>query len=304
LHDKSAQASFETGALMTPAAALQKLLASQSAPPAAKPTFTPAPALLTPTPTPSPFALTPAATQAVTSPNLTPVPAQYRTQSPALTPLPASFRPAGPALTPAPGTTRTVGAGPAATVPSGKVKGTLVISRMKYLRARGEEDCERVLRRLPVADQQVLRGMLLPSSWYEANLVVRLETTIVALLARGERRELFLDMGRFSADTNLGANGVQRPYLKVGDPHYLLRNVPRMYAAQHAGGVRTYEQLELKAAAIRTLEGEEPNAEDCLTAVGWLKRAVELAGGKVVTVEEKTCRGRGGACCEYVCRWI
>lgn len=211
---------------------------------------------------------------------------------------------ASPTVTSAPAPVAVADPASPAGVPVGKVKGTLVLSRMKYLRARGEDDCERVLRRMSAADQQVLRGMLLPSSWYDAGLVLRLETTIVALLSRGERRELFLDMGRFTADTNLGSDGVQRPYVKAGEPHYLLRNVPRMYAAQHAGGVRTYEQLEAKAAIIRTVEGEEPNAEDCLTAIGWLKRAIELSGGKLVTVEETACRGRGQPCCEYVCRWV
>jgi hypothetical protein len=289
---------------MTPAAALAKLLQTRPSDPG----------LQQPALTPSSFVTTPT----VTSPALTPVPATRSAAAPALTPTPGTLpaltptpgtlpalTPAPlPALTPAPGTARALSAPNTAALPPGKVKGTLVISRMKYLRARSDEECERVMRRLSAADQQVLRGMLLPSSWYEGNLVVRLETTIVALLSRGERAELFLDMGRFTADTNLGPNGVQRPYLRVGDPHFLLRNVPRMYAAQHAGGVRTYEQLELKAAVIRTIEGEEPNAEDCLTAVGWLKRAVELAGGKVVTVEETTCRGRGHGCCEYVCRWV
>ena len=224
--------------------------------------------------------------------------------APARTPAQALAKPAltpAPGLTPLPALTAATRAAPGA--PAGKVKGTLVISRMKYLRARGDDACERVLRRMAAADQQVLRGMLLPSSWYPADLVVRLEMTIVALLAKGERRELFLDMGRFTADTNLGTNGVQRPYLKEGEPHYLLSNVPRMYAAQHAGGVRTYQQLEPRAAAIRTVAGEEPNAEDCLTAVGWLRRAIELSGGKIVTVDETSCRSRGASCCEYVCRW-
>jgi uncharacterized protein (TIGR02265 family) len=185
----------------------------------------------------------------------------------------------------------------------GNVKGTLVIARMKYLRARGEEETERVLRRMSGADQQILRGMLLPSSWYPGDMLVRLEMTAAAILSRGDRKQLFLDMGRFTADTNLGPNGVQRPYLKEGDPHYLLRNVPRMYSAQHSGGVRSYEETGPKSATVRTVEGEEPNADDCLTAVGWLKRAIELSGGKIVTVEEAACRARGGACCQYVCRW-
>jgi uncharacterized protein (TIGR02265 family) len=183
------------------------------------------------------------------------------------------------------------------------IKGTLLIARMKYLRARGTEEFERVLRRLSAADQQVLRGMLLPSSWYPVGLLLRLEMTTAAILSRGDRKQLFLDMGRFTAETNLGPTGVQRPYLKEGDPHYLLKNVPRMYSAQHSGGMRTYEQIAPKEATIRTVAGEEANVEDCLTAIGWLKRAIELSGGKIVTIEETSCRASGGDCCTYVCRW-
>lgn len=186
---------------------------------------------------------------------------------------------------------------------TGSVKGTLLIARMKYLRARGPDDADRVLRRMSQADQQTLRGILLPSSWYPADLLLRLEMTIVALLARGERRELFVDMGRFTADTNLGPSGTQRPYLRESDPHFVLKNVPRMYATQHSDGTRTYTQDGARAAIIRTVSGEVPDPEDCLTAIGWLRRAVELSGGRVVTVDEVRCRARGADCCEYVCRW-
>ena len=177
----------------------------------------------------------------------------------------------------------------------GNVKGTLVVARMKYLRAQGPETAERVLRRLSQADQAVLRGMLLPSSWYPADLLLRLDMTAAAVLANGDRRALFLDMGQFSADTNLGATGVQRPYLREGDPHFLLRNVPRMYASQHSAGARTYEQTSPRSAVIRTVDGEETDAEDCLTAVGWLRRAIELSGGRAVLVDETQCRARGAS---------
>jgi uncharacterized protein (TIGR02265 family) len=185
----------------------------------------------------------------------------------------------------------------------GKVKGTLVIARMKYVRAQGRDAAERVLRRLSQADQAILRGMLLPSTWYPADLLMRFELTIAAVLANGDRRALFLDLGQFSADTNLGVNGVQRPYVKEGDPHFLLRNVPRMYASQHSSGTRTYEQVGLRGAIVRTLDGDRPDAEDCLTAVGWLRRAIELSGGRTVFVEETQCRAKGAPCCEYVARW-
>lgn len=195
------------------------------------------------------------------------------------------------------------GSRPPVEAPKGTIKGTLLLARMKYLRAQGPERTERVLKHLSTPDQALLRGVLLPSSWYDASVLLRLEMTIAAVLARGDRSEVFKDMGRFAADTNLGANGVQRPYLKEGDPQFLLRNVPRMYASQHSLGTRTYEQAGPRGALIRTLEGEEPDADDCLTAVGWLERAIALSGARDVHVVEATCRARGAPCCEYRCTW-
>lgn len=186
---------------------------------------------------------------------------------------------------------------------SPNVKGTLLLARMKFLRAQGSDPAERVLKRLTQADQAVLRGILLPSAWYPSDLLVRLEMTAAAVLANGDRRALFLAMGRFSAETNLGPGGVQRPFLREGDPHFLLQNVPRMYASQHSDGVRTYEQTGPRAAVVRTVSGEEADPEDCLTAVGWLTRAAELSGGRAVTVSETRCRARGAPCCEYAVSW-
>jgi uncharacterized protein (TIGR02265 family) len=183
------------------------------------------------------------------------------------------------------------------------VKGTLVLARMKYLKAQGSDAAERVMRRLSQADQAVLRAMILPSSWYPLDLLMRLEMTIAAVLARGDRRALFLDMGHFSAETNLGPSGVQRPFVREGDPHFLLQNVPRMYATQHSAGVRVYERTGARSAVVRTVDGDEPDAEDCLTAVGWLTRALELSGARGVAVTETQCRAVGGSCCEYACSW-
>ena len=181
-----------------------------------------------------------------------------------------------------------------------KVKGTLFLARMKFLRARGKEQCDLVLARLPSADRTLLEGVLLPSSWYPAELLARLEAAIAAVLARGDRKVLFAELGRFSADVNL--RGVQRPYLREGDPHHILSCVPRMYLSQHGSGVRTYRKTGDKAAAITSV-CESPSPDECLTAIGWLQRAVELSGGRDVKVTEPRCRARGAEECEYVVTW-
>lgn len=185
-----------------------------------------------------------------------------------------------------------------------RVKGTLIAARLRFLRARGPETAERVLNRMSAEDQAALRGMVLPSSWYSADLLARLELTAAAIVADGDPKALFLEMGRYTAQTNLGSTGVQRAYVRPDDPHFLLSNVPRMYVTQHTEGSRTYEKLAEHAAVIRSYGGETPRPEDCLTTVGWMGRAIECSGGREVRVEEKLCRSKGAPHCEFHCRWV
>lgn len=185
----------------------------------------------------------------------------------------------------------------------GKVKGSLLAARMKYLRAQGTGSADRVLRHLSEEDQRVVAGTLQPDGWYAAGVLLRLDLTIAALLARGDRQRLFRELGRFSAETNLGPDGIQRLYLREGDPQFLLKHVPSLYGAQHSAGRREYQQTGDRSALLRTLEAEDPSPDDCLTTVGWLERAVELSGGRAVRVVELQCQARGGAHCEYRCEW-
>jgi uncharacterized protein (TIGR02265 family) len=186
---------------------------------------------------------------------------------------------------------------------TGKVKGTLLLARLKYVEAQGAEKAGRVLRHLSKADQVALQGIVLQSGWYPADLLLRLEMTAAAILANGDRTRLFLDMGRFTASKNLGPTGSQRPFVRDGDPQRLLADVPRMYSSQHSSGRREYERAHERAALVRTLGDEEVLAEDCLTTVGWLQRAIEICGGRGVSVVETRCRARRAECCEFRCEW-
>ena len=184
-----------------------------------------------------------------------------------------------------------------------RVKGTLLLARMKFVKARGAEAVEGVLRRLSPEDQTALRASLLPSTWYPANLMVRLEHAAASALAGGDRRALFAEMGRFSAGANLRLGGMQRPYLREGDPQFLLSNVPRMYTSQHSTGHREYRRLGDRTALILSLDEEPFSADDCSTTAGWLEQAVALSGGREVRVEETQCRAGGAPHCEFRAEW-
>jgi len=194
-------------------------------------------------------------------------------------------------------------AGPDGAAAPGRVKGTLLIARMKFLRGQGKISLDSVLEQLSSSQRDVLMGILLPSTWYPSDLLLRLECAIAAVIARGDRARAFNAMGRFSAQANLGPGGVQRPWVREGQPHHLLERVPRMYLSQHSSGRRTYERLSDHSAVIRTYESETTVADDCQGVVGWLERAIELSGGKGVRVVETECRTRGGDHCQFRCDW-
>jgi hypothetical protein len=54
---------------------------------------------------------------------------------------------------------------------------------------------------------------------------------------------------------------------------------------------------------MTTYDAETFSAPDCLSVIGWYKRALELCGVRGVAIREDECRAKGGAVCRYQIRW-
>jgi uncharacterized protein (TIGR02265 family) len=174
---------------------------------------------------------------------------------------------------------------------SPRVKGSLLGARLTFVRGRGgDKALEQVLARLPAAERQILSGWVLPIGWYSLELAQRLDDAIAEVLSPGDRERIFLEMGRESAQVNL--TGAQAPFVKAGDPHFFLANVPRMYATYHSQGRRSYEKTGATSAVVRTFEAERTSADDCRIVVGWLERALQLSGAAAPRVSELPRRRR------------
>jgi uncharacterized protein (TIGR02265 family) len=182
------------------------------------------------------------------------------------------------------------------------IKGNVLLARLEYVRRTGGEPAlQAILARLPPDDAKVLAGWVLPISWYPIGLYLRLDDAIASVMSPHDRKGVFLAMGRASADANL--SGPQRPFVREGDPHFLLQAAPQIYAAYYAVGRRTYQRTGETSGVLTTHDAEDVTETDCLTVVGWHVRAIELSGGKDVQVVETRCRARGDDVCEYRCSW-
>lgn len=160
---------------------------------------------------------------------------------------------------------------------------------------------DRVLARLPAAEREVLAS-LLASAWYPFELGRSLDEAIVAELGGG-RTEFFEKLGEASAEKNLGPAGVHRRFLVPGDPHEFLAKAPLIYSYYYDQGRREYERTGDREAVLTTREAETFSAPDCLTVVGWYRRALEMCGAGDPRVVEEECRARGGSVCRYRLTW-
>ena len=180
-----------------------------------------------------------------------------------------------------------------------RVKGGALLSRFAFVREqRGEEALARVLARLPETDRTACANIL-TGGWYPFELNEHIDAAVAAEMGMGE--DVFLLMGEKSALQNL--SGPHKAMLSTGDPHGLLRRAPQIYQMYYDTGRREYESTGDRKAVLRTYDAETISRNDCLTVIGWHRKAIEMCGGRDVKVTETHCRANGASHCEYVCEW-
>jgi len=181
-----------------------------------------------------------------------------------------------------------------------QIKGTILKARLAFVEQHwGREGVERVLASLPAEDQRTLKS-LLTVKWYPFEIGERLDAAIVATLGEG-RSEVFERLGAASADANLTT--VHKQFLAPGRPHVFLGKAPQIYGFYYETGSRTYEQTGERSGVMVTRDAESFSVPDCLTIMGWYKRALEMCGAQGVSIVEDECRAKGGEVCRYRVTW-
>lgn len=181
-----------------------------------------------------------------------------------------------------------------------RIKGSVLKARLTLVEQLFPQDgVARVLKTLPEEDRQTLRSVL-ASTWYPFAVGERLDQAIVAVVGGG-KSHFFERIGEASAQANL--TGVHRQFLVQGDPHAFLAQAPMIYSFYYDQGRREYQSAGPKQAILTTHDAELFSTADCLTVVGWHRRALEMCGATDPRVTEEECRARGGKVCRYRVSW-
>jgi uncharacterized protein (TIGR02265 family) len=181
-----------------------------------------------------------------------------------------------------------------------QVKGAVLKSRLAFVEEHaGKPGVQRVLDCLAPDEQRSLR-MLFTSNWYPFELGRRLDDAIMRVLGDG-RPEFFERLGAASAQKNLTT--LHSGYLTPGDPQAFLAKAGAIYALYYESGRREYQPTGEKSGVLTTHDAATFSAPDCLTVVGWYRKALEMCGARNVRIAETECRAKGGAYCRYRVSW-
>lgn len=181
-----------------------------------------------------------------------------------------------------------------------KIKGSVLKSRLEFVRREiGEEGLARLMESLPEGDRKAL-GRLVTVAWVDFEIGKRLDEAIVQVLGGGSTR-FFERLGEASAEANLGT--LHSAFLAPGNPQAFLAKAPQIYRLYYDVGWREYEQTGEREGVLTTHDAETYSKTDCLTVIGWYRKALELCGAKNVRIFEDECRASGGSVCKYRVTW-
>jgi len=181
-----------------------------------------------------------------------------------------------------------------------KVKGSVLRSRLAFVEQQfRSEGLKKVLETLDPEDRKALQRIA-PVAWFDFEIGRRLDDAIVRVVGGG-RAEVFERLGQASAETNLTT--VHAAFFTPGDPHGFLAKAPQIYRMYYQTGSREYERTGEREGVLTTHDAETFSKADCLTVIGWYKRALEMCGAKNPRIVEDRCRARGDEVCRYRVSW-
>jgi uncharacterized protein (TIGR02265 family) len=181
-----------------------------------------------------------------------------------------------------------------------QIKGTILKSRLGFVEQHwGRPGLQRVLEELSDEDRRALEAIL-TVKWYPFEVGERLDEAIVRVLGDG-RTDVFERLGVASADANLTT--LHKGFLTPGRPHAFLAKAPQIYRFYYETGSREYEPKDENSGTLTTRDAETFSTPDCLTVVGWYRRALEMCGATGIRIQEPQCRARGDDVCRYELRW-
>ena len=182
-----------------------------------------------------------------------------------------------------------------------EVKGIAIRSTQLFVRQRFPDRLEEWLDALPASSRQIVAGRIAPSGWYPFQEGFVLPTQKICDLFFGGEPAGAWEIGRFSAEFALW--GLLRLFVRFGSPSFLVHGASRLFCSYYRPSQMVAGEISDGRAVAQIVEFPEPNRLIEQRIGGWIERAFEIHGCKVVTVRLTRSMAAGDSLTEVVAEW-
>lgn len=179
------------------------------------------------------------------------------------------------------------------------VKGTMIQAHLNWLRFKGLEPTA-LTPHLSADLRKLVAHNVLATSWVSLLALVSVDRAI-ALLVGGNEDEVFRELGRHSATSNLA--GVYAGFVS-DEPHRFFEKQARLHARFQDFGASAYAETGPKSGRMKLTSYVEYSPVFCLSAVGYYQGALEtMKAPGPIRVRETACTCAGDEACVFDLTW-
>ncbi|MCK5243236.1 hypothetical protein KAR34_12380 [bacterium] len=182
-----------------------------------------------------------------------------------------------------------------------QIKGSALVPRFKYLDEKTSPGIkEKVISELSERFQEVVERSIFVGRWYPFEYYVEINRAMDKVLGKGDL-SMIPSFGAYSADQAF--TGVYKFFYKLGSPDFIITRATKVWNQYFQNGCLVIEKIGKKRRRLEMRDVEISAEEHCLSVLGWVKRTLELSGGKNVKAQITQCRQQGATACEILAGW-
>lgn len=179
------------------------------------------------------------------------------------------------------------------------MRGQIFQARFAWLKANhGPAGIEAALSALSEDERRQLRG-LERERWYSFATLLRLDRAIAERLAPGDPH-IFERLGEASSRERTEWLGEHATLVSV---HGFLSRAAEDHRAFHSFGTAVYRRAGFNGGELEYRDYPLPDANWCLTSVGYIRAVVSFLTSGPARVVERRCQARGEEFCLFDIRW-
>ena len=182
------------------------------------------------------------------------------------------------------------------------IRGLVIQSRLEYLeKIAGNDTYNLVLQQLSEPVRQAVGEQVFPTNLYPFHLLRDLDSAIGSSIEK-PLETVFREIGNNYAIIILDRYFFN--YVKSQNPQNFLAQMGNLYHYLWNFGKYTYEKVDNNSTKIKLDYDEDIHKPYCWFIQEFLKKGVELCGGKSVELTEMDCEAEDNKTCVYRLSWL